>query len=65
MSSKELVDLTLRLHHKTDRAVLVSDDGVEANAKWIPLSQCEVEIRQKGMCVITMPEWLAKDKELI
>ncbi len=63
--SRELVDLTLRLHHKTERAVLVSETGDEKKAVWIPLSQCEVELMQRGMCIVTMPEWLAKDKELI
>jgi hypothetical protein len=63
--SKELVDLDMKLHHQTEKAVLVSDDGERDNAIWIPLSQCEVEHKKDGYVVVTMPEWLAKDKGLI
>jgi hypothetical protein len=61
----DLVELTLRLHHITDRAILVSEDGNENKAKWIPLSQCEVETKPKGIVIVTMPEWLATDKGFV
>ena len=61
----DLVDVTMRLHHSTERAVLVSDDGDEKKAAWLPLSQIEVAQRHGGTVEITMPEWLAKDKGLI
>jgi hypothetical protein len=62
---KELVDLEMRLHHETDKAVLVSDDGDRDHAIWVPLSQCEIEHKKNGYVVVTMPSWLAKDKGLI
>ena len=65
MSSRPLIDLTLRLHHETDKAVLVSDDGDEKKAVWLPLSQIEIERKRGGVVVVTAPEWLATDKGLV
>jgi hypothetical protein len=66
MSKNELVDLTMQLHHRTDKAILVSDDGDAKNAVWLPLSQIEVEIKdaRKGVVVVTCPSWLATEKGL-
>ena len=67
----DLVDVTVQMHAATERAVLVSDDGDQNKAVWIPLSQCEVTFdpsmkeRNKGIATLTLPEWLAKDKGLI
>ena len=66
-----LVDLTVQVHVETAKAVLVSDDGDKEKAVWLPLSQIEIEYRPSmkergnGLAVITLPEWLAKDKGLI
>jgi hypothetical protein len=38
----DLVDLDLVLHHRTDKGLLVSRDGLEASAVWLPRSACEV-----------------------
>lgn len=59
-----LVDLKLRLHHRTDKAVLVSDTDEKDDAIWLPLSQVEVE-EQGAYATITMPEWLAIDKGFV
>lgn len=60
------IDLTMRLHHETDRAVLVSDDGEEKHAVWLPKSQIEYEkAKSPGHVVVTLPEWLATDKGLV
>jgi hypothetical protein len=81
----DLVDLPLALHYETPArganpgAVLVSIDGDEAKAQWIPKSRCEVEKhksylsgrRRNGTATqcqsvtVTLPERLAKDKGLI
>ena len=63
--AREVIDITVQVHAKTDRAILVSDDGEESNAVWLPLSQVEVEMKQGGTAEITLPEWLALDKGLI
>lgn len=67
MGKNELIDLTLYLHHETDRAYLVSDTGEEDAAVWVPKSQCEFNARKPGsaVCEFTMAEWLAQAKGLI
>lgn len=62
----DLVDIEVRLHHKSAKAILVSDDGDEANAVWLPLSQIEIDDQGKnGVVTVTVPEWLAIDKGLV
>jgi hypothetical protein len=65
-SKSDLLDLTLQLHAETPKALLVSDDGVQKNAVWLPLSQIEYEKKPgSGLVVVTLPEWLALDKGLV
>jgi hypothetical protein len=62
----DLLDMKLFVHVETKRAILVSDDGEKENAVWLPLSQIEfVATKDKGIFEVTLPEWLAKEKELI
>lgn len=61
----DLVDLTLHLHIKTERAIRVSETGDDAKAVWLPLSQCEVEKGRNGTVIVTAPGWLALKKGLI
>lgn len=61
----DLIDVTMQLHHETEKAVLVSDDGDKDRAVWLPLSQCEIERKAKGIVVVTLPEWLATEKGLV
>ena len=66
--ARELCDLVMTLHHETDLAVLVSDDGDEDAAVWLPKSVIEMEegARKNPESVeITMPIWLAKKHNLI
>ena len=63
--AREIIDITVQIHAKTDRAILVSDDGHKEKAVWLPLSQVEVEMMRGGTAEITLPEWLALDKGLI
>lgn len=74
-----LIDLTLVLHHGTAKAILVSQDGMEAKAKWLPRSLVEIEHksttvtgqRRDGQCVdlptcvVTLTNRMAKEKGLI
>lgn len=65
---RELADLTLTFHHETDAAVLVSDDGDRDNAVWLPKSQIEMDNdnpREGDSVEVTLPYWLAKEKELV
>lgn len=62
-----VIDVTVMLHHRTDKAVLVSDDGDPKSASWLPLSQIDIDdSASSGDAVeITLPEWLAVEKGLI
>ena len=54
----DLVDVEVILKHETESAWLV-DDGDE-DPVWIPKSQAEFDGK-----ILTLPEWLAMEKELI
>ncbi|WP_407528403.1 hypothetical protein [Methylobacterium oryzisoli] len=61
-----LVDLTVRLHHETPMAVLVSLDGDRDEAVWLPKSAIEIEADAgKATHTVTLPEPLAIDKGLV
>lgn len=60
----DLIDLTVEIHHQTDKAWLLSDDGNRENAVWIPKSQAEIEYNGRTH-ILTCHEWLALDKGLI
>lgn len=58
--AQRLIELELEEHARTKLAVLLSDDGEEKNAKWLPLGEIEIRpIRGKSYCQVTMPEWMA------
>ena len=60
-----IFDVSVKLHHRTDGSILVSDDGDERKAVWLPLSQIEINSEKNGVLEITAPTWLLKDKGLI
>lgn len=62
---EKLTDLELHLHAKTEKAILVSPDGVASKAKWVPKSMCEFEIKKKNLVAVTMPEWLATENGFV
>lgn len=83
----DLIDVSLVLHHETPArgahnqgAILVSNDGKESRAVWIPKSRCEFERKEssfvegsrtdgsklKLQCVtVTMSQGFAKEKGLV
>ena len=62
----KVIEITVRLHHETEKAVLVSDTGVGDDAVWLPKSQVEVyETDRAGNRILVLPEWLALEKGLI
>ena len=66
MTHNDTVDIEVTLHAETALAILVSDDGDEDNAVWLPKSQIEYSPRIQGDIInLTIPEWLATDKGLI
>ena len=60
----DLVDVMVKIHHETDLAVLVSDDGGRTRV-WLPKSAIEIDRRLEGYAEITLPEKLAYQKALI
>lgn len=62
----DLIDLTLHLHAKSSKAILVSETGDAVKAVWLPVSQIEViPGRAKSIVVVTLPEWMAVEKGLV
>jgi hypothetical protein len=58
-----LIEIAVNIVHTTERAVLVRDGNREV---WLPLAHTEVgPIRQGGNATVTIPEWLAIEKELV
>lgn len=68
MPKSGLVDIDVHLHHQTEKAVLISDDGDRKRAVWVPKEHCELEHKRgsgPNIHVATMPEWQALEKGLI
>ena len=58
-----LIDVACTFKHETKAAWLVNDGDRDI---WLPKSQCEVDIAgDNTTCIVTLPEWLAIEKELI
>jgi hypothetical protein len=58
----DLVDITVKEVHRTERAILVDSGSDEV---WLPLSQIEIEDKGDGLLEVTMKERLAREKGLI
>jgi hypothetical protein len=69
MTRNNLIDIECTLHADPSGAlaILVSDDGDEDNAVWLPRSQIEYDRNacRGEIITVTMPEWLATDKGII
>jgi len=65
VTRSDLIDVTLQLHHETERAILVSDTGEPDEAVWLAKSQIEFETKPRGIVEVTMPEWLAIERRLL
>jgi hypothetical protein len=76
--ASDLKDLELHQHAKTAKAVLVSDGKHGSKPQWLPLSEVEiVDTGRSGkiwnddrrswapIVIVTLPEWLAREKRLI
>ena len=55
------VDLNGNIIGETEKAWLFDHDGAE-DAVWVPKSQCQWDSDTSTM---TIPQWLAKEKELV
>ena len=59
----DLVEVTCVLHTSTPLALLMTN--LRDEKVWVPKSQCEIEKFKKDYIVLSMPEWLAIQKDLI
>lgn len=61
----DLIDITVRVKHRTDKAVLVSYDE-DKESVWLPLSQIEIESNSDGRThTASLPQRLAEEKEMV
>jgi hypothetical protein len=58
----DLVDITCKLIHQTERAILINDGTKEV---WIAKTHVEVTPIKDRLVEVTMPEWLAHREGLI
>lgn len=64
-TKRKVHDVELHWHFETERAIAVSENGIADAKFFLPKSQIEFEQRDDGSVVVSMPEWLAKEKGLI
>lgn len=63
MPPKQLFDASFEFLRETDLAICVTEDGSKTTI-WLPKSQIEYELRDDGTVEVTMPLWLAREKEV-
>ena len=61
----EWIELNVHCHRCTQRAVLLSDDGDESNAVWIPRSQVRGEVKVDEVTTIEIADWIAEREGLV
>ncbi len=61
-----LIDLECDYIGESDDAILIANPYEDKDSIWLPKSQIEIEYHGHVGCVtVTMPEWLAIEKELV
>lgn len=64
-AKSDLIDVELHLHHQTEKAILVSADGVREGAVWLAKSLIEIEVLYEGYILVTLSERLAIERGLV
>jgi hypothetical protein len=59
-----MVELEMYIHAETPKAILVSEDGDEDSAVWLPKSQIEFE-SDGDMATVQCPEFIAINRGLV
>lgn len=69
---QQLIDIACHVVAERDLAIAIIDGTTEeVNGRerqkwfWLPRSQIEIEKQRAGSYIVTLPEWLALEKELI
>lgn len=67
MSRTSLFDITCILVRETDKAVCIDAEGDGETLVWLPKSQIEIAkvAGKQNLYEVTMPEWLAEEKDLL
>jgi hypothetical protein len=60
---EKLFDCNMKYINETDKAVCCTDDDLRC--VWLPKSQIDYVERNDGTIDVTMPEWLAIEKDLV
>lgn len=61
----DLCDIEVYVRRETGKAWGIADPNKPGNIIWLPKSQCEIELGNSKVAILTAPEWLLKEKELI
>ena len=65
----DIVDVSLEPRLRRDKAQAFFQGELDEDDKeiwiWLPLSQIEVEVQDSRLVTVSLPEWLAIEKELI
>lgn len=59
MKNHDIIEVAVEIKHQTEKAILVTN--LRGLNTWLPKSQIEINSENE----ISLPEWLAVDKELI
>ena len=62
--STGLVDIEMIELRRTAKAVLVKEEEL-ADPVWLPLSQVEIDYTEPHLADVTIPDWLADEKDLL
>jgi hypothetical protein len=61
----DIMDIELHFHLETEKAILVSENGIKDAGVFLPKSLIEFERRKDGSVVVSCPGWVAKEKGLL
>lgn len=59
MKNHDIIEVSVIIKHETEKSILV--DNLKGKPIWLPKSQIEIQNANE----ISLPEWLALDKDLI
>lgn len=61
-----MIEFIMKIHRETEKAYLLSLDGDEKKAIWLPKSQITVQEELANEHIrVEVPEWLAQKQNLI
>jgi hypothetical protein len=60
-----MIEFIMKIHRETEKAFLLSKDGDESKAVWLPKSQITVQETLANEHIrVEVPEWLAQKQNL-